>query len=68
MESVNINWLAVLAASVVGFAVGFLWYGPLFGKAWLKSVGLSEEDTQNGHMGKIFGISFVCQFIMAYIA
>ena len=62
----TINWFAILGATIVGFAVGFLWYGPLFGKAWMKTVGMTEEDAQQGNMLKIFGISFVCQFIMAY--
>jgi hypothetical protein len=66
MEMSAINWLAVVAASLVGFAIGFVWYGPLFGKKWMASVGLTEEDAQNGNMGKIFGVTFVLQFIMAF--
>ena len=66
METVVINWFAVVAASLVGFAIGFIWYGPLFGKAWMQSVGMTEEDAQNGNMAKTFGISFIFQFIMAY--
>lgn len=60
------NWLAVIAASLVGFVVGFLWYGPLFGKKWLASVGMTEEDAQKGNMVKTFGFTFIFQFIMAY--
>ncbi len=66
MEMAAINWLAVIAASVVGFAIGFVWYGPLFGKSWMASVGMTEEDAQKGNMAKIFGFTFVFQFIMAY--
>lgn len=66
MEVVAINWLAVIAASLVGFAIGFVWYGPLFGKPWMASVGMTEEDAKNGNMAKIFGFTFVFQFIMAY--
>lgn len=66
MEMSAINWLAVVAASLVGFAIGFVWYGPLFGKKWMASVGMTEEDAQNGNMGKIFGFTFVFQFIMAF--
>jgi hypothetical protein len=29
-----IHWLAVIAASLTGFILGGLWYGPIFGKAW----------------------------------
>ena len=65
MES-EINWLAVIAASLVGFVVGFLWYGPVFGKAWMAESGMTEEKAKEGNMGKIFGLSFIFQFIMAY--
>ena len=61
-----INWLAVVAATLVGFGIGFVWYGPLFGKKWMALVGMTEEDAQNGNMGKIFGVTFVLQFIMAF--
>ncbi len=44
----GINWLAVLVSTVVGFMIGGLWYGPLFGKAWLKAVGKTEEDLTGG--------------------
>jgi len=66
MEEVMINWFAILSATLVGFVVGFLWYGPLFGKVWMKEAGLSEEDVKNGNMAKIFGFTAVFQFIMAY--
>jgi len=62
----EINWLAVVAASLVGFIVGFLWYGPLFGKAWMAESGMTDEKVKEGNMGKIFGLSFIFQFIMAY--
>jgi len=66
MEEVAINWLAVGVASLVGFVVGFVWYGPLFGKAWMKEIGLTEEDVQSGNMVKIFGVTFILQIIMTY--
>lgn len=65
MEISAINWLAVIAASLVGFAIGFIWYGPLFGKPWMNAVGMTEEDAQKGNMAKIFGFTFVFQFVMA---
>jgi hypothetical protein len=39
-----LNWLAVLVATVAGFMLGGLWYGPLFGKAWLKAIGKTEDE------------------------
>jgi hypothetical protein len=40
MKELKINHLAVLVAVVLQFALGFLWYGPLFGEAWKGMVGL----------------------------
>ncbi|MBI3341870.1 DUF1761 domain-containing protein, partial [Candidatus Curtissbacteria bacterium] len=35
----QINYMAVVAAAVVNMVLGFLWYGPLFGKPWMKMMG-----------------------------
>jgi hypothetical protein len=42
----DINWLAVLVAVVVTQALGFLWYGPLFGKQWIAASGRTSEEIQ----------------------
>lgn len=34
--SIELNWIAVLAAAASTMVVGSLWYGPLFGKVWIK--------------------------------
>lgn len=40
MKQLTINWLAILASVVALFALGFLWYGPIFGEQWMHMVGL----------------------------
>jgi hypothetical protein len=40
MKELKINHLAVLVAVVLQFVIGFLWYGPIFGDAWMGMVGL----------------------------
>jgi len=40
--------LAVFTVSVVGFFIGFLWYAPLFGKAWMKEMKFTPEMLQAG--------------------
>jgi len=59
------NWLAVILATVAFFAVGALWYTVLFGKAWLREVGIPEEQLKSGaNMPLIFGTCFVLEFIV----
>jgi hypothetical protein len=36
---IHLNWAAVLVSVVVSFVIGGLWYGPLFGKVWMKGMG-----------------------------
>ena len=43
----DINWLAVLLATVAGMACAGLWYTkPLFGSTWRKLTGISEADSR----------------------
>lgn len=63
----GINWLAVVAATVSNFLIGGLWYGPLFGKVWMRASGITEEKAASANMGKIFGLSLVLQFVAAMV-
>ncbi len=66
MELSTINWLAVLVAGLSAFVVGGIWYSPgLFGNAWMKESGLSEEAIRQGNKGKIFGFTAVFSLVMA---
>jgi hypothetical protein len=43
----GINWLAVIAAAIVYFGLGALWYSPfLFGNLFMKYRGLTAEELQ----------------------
>ncbi len=37
---------AVLACGIVSLVLGFIWYGPLFGKAWARHTGWTEEKVK----------------------
>src|SRR5690554_3458829 len=44
----EINWWAVILATLSSFAVGMLWYAKAaFGAKWIKLVGLKESDLKN---------------------
>jgi hypothetical protein len=53
MDLFSVNWIAVVAAALMGFMVGGIWYGPIMGKKWMGAVGLSEEQIKNCNMGLI---------------
>jgi hypothetical protein len=66
MDLSTINWLAVVVAAAAFFALGAIWYGPLFGKAWQKAVSLSDEEIKNANMGKLFGSAFIMALIVSF--
>ena len=61
----DINWLAVFLGALAFFAVGAVWYGPLFGKQWQREVGLSETQIQSANMPLIFGLCFVAELVVS---
>ena len=58
---------AILAASAAFFAVGALWYGVLFSKAWQRAAGLGEADLRGGNMALIFGLTFLFEMLIAVV-
>lgn len=66
----GINYLAVIVATVLSMVLGMLWYSPmLFGKAWMKEMGISEEDAKKQKeqgMGKFMAIGSAMAFIFAF--
>ncbi len=64
----EINYFAVVAGALAAFVIGGLWYSPvLFGKAWQRETGLSDEQLARGNMLRIFGIAFVLSLIAAFV-
>ncbi len=65
---VPVNYLAVFLAGVSNMVIGFLWYGPLFGKPWMKYVGFTPEKLKKAqkNMGPTYGLMFVSALVMAY--
>jgi hypothetical protein len=61
----HINLLAVAVAAIAGFPLGALWYGPLFGKAWMAETGITKERAQQANMVKIYGTTLVLNLVIA---
>jgi len=61
----HINFLAVIVSTLLAFVLGGLWYGPLFGNAWMKENNFSEEGLKKANMAKIFGATFILNIVIA---
>jgi hypothetical protein len=61
----DVNWLAVVAAAISSFVLGGVWYGPLFGKAWMTATALDEAALKSRNLALVFGGSFVLALISA---
>jgi Protein of unknown function (DUF1761) len=58
-------WVFFVAA-LVPLVIGSIWYNPkVFGTAWLKSSGLTEEQAASGNMAVIFGLTYVFGLFLA---
>lgn len=63
----EINYVAVLVAALSGFAVGAIWYGPLFGKHWMSAAGPVTEEQPRVNIPGIYGLTFLLSLLAAVI-
>lgn len=66
----EINYIAIIVASVIVFFVGMLWYSEwLFGALWMKEMGMSKKDAkkEKDGMGKLLIIQFATTLVMTYV-
>lgn len=64
----EINFLAMIVASLVTLVIGFVWYHPkVFGTVWMKSAGLTEEQLKSGNMIKVFGLTILLSLMITLI-
>lgn len=65
----NINWLAVVVAAIASMVIGALWYGPFFGKPWMKLAGITQTAMKKAKKGmwKRYLIGLINRAVMAAI-
>lgn len=64
----ELNFLILLAASLIPLVIGFVWYNPkVFGTAWMNATGMTEEKAKGANMPLIFGLTFLFSFMFAFI-
>ncbi|MBP7274465.1 MAG: DUF1761 domain-containing protein [Saprospiraceae bacterium] len=64
----EINWFIVLLAGLIPLVTGAIWYNPkVFGTAWLRESGLTEEQARQGNMPFIFGLTALFGVFIAVV-
>ncbi len=64
----EISWLATVVATVLAFALGAVWYGPLFGKPWMAEHGFTEDELRRDfNAAKTYGTTALLAFLSALV-
>lgn len=69
------NLLAVLLCGLLSMVLGSLWYGPLFGKPWMKMMGFHQSDIDaakkkgfvGSGMAKSYSLMLVGSLLTAFV-
>ena len=61
----SLNWIAIIVLTIGSFVLGYLWYGPVFGKAWLAALGKDESEIQPSPTP--FIVSFVTMLLTCIV-
>lgn len=66
------NFFAIVSAGLLSFGIGALWYTVLFGKRWMKELGITEEKIKESDSGAVpmlmsLGIEIVVSFLVCYL-
>jgi hypothetical protein len=63
---ISINYWAVLVCGVVALIVGSVWFGPIFGKLWMRITHTTDMDeARRKEMQKAAMPLYVIQFVLA---
>ncbi len=69
MVGVDIFYIKIIVVAVASFLFGWLWYGPLFGKQWMKLSGFKQKSISSMKIkpAKTMTIGFLSTVLTAYI-
>jgi len=62
----EVNYLAIVVAALVPTFIGALYYGPLFEKQWLASMGKTKEEMVPKNMAVTYGGALLMAFLLSF--
>src|SRR3989344_3228852 len=65
------NYIAVLVAGVASMVIGSIWYGPLFGKPFMRAMGMDSlsperKEAEKKKMVKFYLVQFIASLVMFF--
>jgi len=64
----SVNIWAVLVSAIASMAIGSIWYGPLFGRIFMKAMGMeSWTPEQQEKMKKAMVLTYISQFVASLV-
>lgn len=62
----QINFLLAATTALIPLLMGFIWYHKnVFGTAWMKEAGVTEEDGKKMNMPLVFGLTYLFSFFLS---
>ncbi len=63
---------AVLGIGIFSMILGFIWYGPLFGRKWSEMIGVNPDDLEavkkmQKNAGPLYGVQFLLTMFQMYV-
>lgn len=62
----EMNYSMLFVAAIVPMIIGFVWYGPLFGNAWMKEMNFTKESLEGQNMIKVFILSYAFSLLISF--
>lgn len=62
----ELNFYVLFIAAFIPMLIGFVWYGPIFGKPWMKEMGFTKESLEGTNMVKILVLSYIFSLLVAF--
>jgi len=62
----EINFIPIIVAALIPNIIGALYYGPLFGKTWLSSLGYTAEDMKGRNEALIYGSALLLALVASF--
>jgi len=67
MEIYEVNLITIIFSALASILLGFLWYGPLFGKKWIKLMDFNKKDIDNMKK-KSMGLTYILMIFSSLIS